>query len=157
MKKSFSAHRALILLCCLTCIELHALCISSSQVDLKAKPSSSSRTSWTVGKYTPLIQIDRKKEWVQVEDVDGARHWVHARHLTSKVNCAMVRARIANLRIGPGAQYSPTDLSVVRKYAAFKKLDRDEEWLKLQDEYGHVHWMHEKTLWEPRVRSKMSF
>lgn len=133
------------------------VCVSSSGVELKSKPSAKAKSSWTVGRYTPLLQLDRKKEWVHVVDVDGTKHWIHARYLTSKVNCVMVRASTAKLRSGPGMKYPQTDLAFVKKYAVFKKLERDEEWLKLQDEYGHIHWAHENTLWEPRVRSKVSF
>ncbi|MCC6138207.1 MAG: hypothetical protein IT287_06220 [Bdellovibrionaceae bacterium] len=136
---------------------VHAVCVSDNEVELKVKPDAKAKSSWVVGRYMPLVEIGRKGAFRQVSDMDGSKHWIHARHLTSKYNCVIVRSDTANLRLGPGTQYPQTDLSYVRKYAVFKKVDRDEEWIKVQDEFGQYHWMHEQTLWEPRLRTKVTF
>lgn len=137
--------------------QAQATCVSGNEVELKSKPDGKSKASWVVGRYMPLLEVTRRREWVQVVDVDNSKHWIHARHLTGKYSCVIVRAETANLRLGPGTQYPMTELSYARKYATFKKLDRDEEWVKVQDEFGQIHWLHEKNIWEPRVRTKVTF
>lgn len=134
-----------------------AVCVSGNEVELKTAPNPKAKSSWIVGRYMPFHEVGRKGSYRQVVDMDGVKHWIHARYLTSKYNCVIVSASTANLRLGPGTQYPQTDLSYVRKYATFKKVDRDEEWIKVQDEFGHYHWMHEQTLWEPRQRTKVTF
>lgn len=137
--------------------QAYATCVSNNEVELKSKPDAKSKVSWIVGRYMPLLQVDRKREWIQVVDVDSAKHWIHARNLTTKFDCVIVRTESVNLRLGPGTQYPLTDLSYARKYSTFKKIGRDEEWIKVQDEFGQVHWLHEKTVWEPRIRTKIQF
>lgn len=133
----------------------NALCISNPQANLRAKPDG--KVSWIVGRYMPLVEVSRKGPWIQVKDFEGEKHWVHARMVTSKMNCVVVRSKVANLKSGPGANFGPTELGKVKKYATFKKLGRDDEWLKLQDEFGYVHWVHENTVWEPRNYKRVSF
>lgn len=134
-----------------------ALCVNADHVNLRAKPDAKSKVSWVVGRNMPLIQIDKRGPWLQVRDFEGEKHWIHARHVTSKVNCVVVRAKVANLRLGPGSEYHPTDLGLVKKYATFKKVGREEEWLKVQDSFGQIHWAHEKSVWEPRNYSRITF
>lgn len=141
----------------LTSTFAHALCVTGDNVRLRAKPDVKSKVTWVVGKYMPLVQVDRKGAWIQVQDVDRSKHWVHARNVTGKMDCVVIKSKVAKLRLGPGSEYHNTELGAARKYATFKKLGRDEAWLKLQDDYGHVHWAHENTLWEPRVSTRVSF
>jgi len=139
-------------------ISIHAgaVCVSKSEVELKTKPDGKG-SAWIVGRYMPLMQVSRKGAWIQVMDVDSSKHWIHARYLTDDFDYVIVRSSTANLRLGPGTQYPSTDLAVVRKYATFRKLGRDEDWIKVQDEFGQIHWLHESTVWEPRFRTKVSF
>ncbi len=134
-----------------------ALCVSGDNVNLRSKPDAKSKISWVVGRNMPLLEVDRKGPWIQVKDLEGSRHWVHARNVTSKVNCVVVRSRTAHLKAGPGSQFGQTDLGFAKKYSAFKKIGRDEEWIKVQDSYGEVHWVNETTMWEPRNYSRITF
>jgi len=135
----------------------HALCIKSDNVNLRAKPDQNSKVTWVVGKNMPLLQIDKKGPWIQVKDFEGEKHWVHARNITHGVNCVVVKAKSASLRSGPGQNFGQTELGVVRKYATFQKTGRDEEWIKVRDNFGQTHWTHERNMWEPRHYSRITF
>jgi len=134
-----------------------ALCVVNDHVPLRTKPDGHSKVSWIVGKNMPLLEVDRKGAWLQVKDLEGAKHWVHARNVTSRFNCVVVRARSTTLRSGPGPQFGQTDLGFVKKYATFKKIGRDEEWIKVQDSFGVIHWVNETAMWEPRNYSRITF
>lgn len=139
-------------------VSASALCVNADHVTLRAKPSAKSKVSWTVGKNMPLLHAGRKEgPWIQVKDLEGEHHWIHARYLTHKVDCVIVRANTTNLRIGPGKQFAQTDLGTVKKYATFRKVGRDEDWIKVQDGFGQIHWTHESTVWEPRNYSRITF
>lgn len=135
----------------------HGACIIQNKVRLHTKPDSKSKVSWVVGANMPVVEVNKKGAWYQVQDFEGEKHWVHARHLTWKGSCVVVKSKIANLRIGPGARFAATDLATAKKYAAFKKVGRDDDWIKLQDGYGQTHWAHEANFWEPRDRYRVQF
>lgn len=135
----------------------HALCVTSDRVSLRSKPDPKAKVTWIVDRYMPLLQVERKGAWIQVADVDNSKHWVHARNVSAKIDCVVVRSKNAKLRLGPGSEYHQTDLGLAKKYATFKKLGRDEAWLKIQDDYGHDHWVHEDTIWEPKSYRRVSF
>lgn len=135
----------------------HSVCVSSNVANLRAKPTTKSKITWVVGKYMPLLEVGRKGAWMRVKDLDGQIHWIHRKLITSNYKCAAVRLKKANLRKGPGTKHGKTLLGQAKKYASFRKLDRDEAWLKLKDDYGYVHWAHESTLWEPINKVTVSF
>jgi SH3-like domain-containing protein len=134
-----------------------SLCVVNDKVKLRAGPNDKSKVSWIVGQHMPLVEVEKKGAWYQVQDFEGEKHWVHARHVSGKGSCVVVKVKTANLRIGPGSNFAQTDLGSVRKYSTFRKIGRDEEWLKVQDIYGQVHWAHENTVWEPRNYTRVKF
>ena len=133
------------------------VCVNVEVANLRSKPSSRAEISWVAPRYMPLLEVGRKKEWMKVKDLDGRTHWIHRKLVSYGVKCAAVKVSKANLRKGPGTAHTTTLLGSVRKYAAFRKLDRDDAWLKLRDNYGFVHWAHESTIWEPLMRSSVTF
>lgn len=134
-----------------------AACVIQEKVKLHAKPDAKSKVTWTVGPHMPLVEVNKKGAWYQVQDFEGEKHWVHARHLTWKGSCVVVKAKVVNLRLGPGQKFASTELGSARKYATFKKVGRDDDWIKIQDSYGQIHWAHENNFWEPRGYSRVSF
>ena len=134
-----------------------ALCVNAEKANLRSKPSAKSRVTWVVERYMPLKRVKRKGAWLQVRDLDRKKHWIHRKLVTDNFRCAAVKVNRANLRSGPGSKFKRTDLAYVRKYAAFKKMDRDDAWLKLRDNYGRTHWAHESTLWEALNYSRHTF
>jgi SH3-like domain-containing protein len=135
----------------------HAACIAQNKVKMHAKPDSKAKVSWVVGENMPVLEVNKKGAWYQVQDFEGEKHWVHARHLTWKGSCVVVKSLAAKLRLGPGQKFAATDLGSVKRYAVFKKVGRDDDWLKLQDSYGQIHWAHENNFWEPREYSRVNF
>jgi SH3-like domain-containing protein len=140
-----------------TQLSAQAACITQNKVKLRAKPDPKAKVSWVVGENMPVLEINKKGAWYEVQDFEGEKHWVHARHLTWKGSCVIVKSLTAKLRLGPGQKFASTDLGSVKRYAVFKKVGRDDEWLKLQDSYGQIHWAHENNFWEPREYSRVSF
>lgn len=134
-----------------------AVCVSANLANLRSKPTTKSKVTWVVGKYMPLLEVGRKGAWMRVKDMDGRHHWIHRKLVSYGFNCAAVRASKANLRKGPSTRKKKTLIGSVRKYATFRKLDRDDAWLKLRDDYGYTHWAHESTLWEPKHRTSVTF
>ena len=141
----------------LTPLTSQALCVKADQANLRRKPSSKAPLAWTVGKYMPLLEVGRKGPWVHVRDFEGKKMWIYYSLVTDRIDCAVIKVGKSMLRSGPGTKFKPTPLRLAYRYMPFKKLDRNEGWLKLQDDYGFRHWVHENNLWEPLNYSTINY
>lgn len=110
-----------------------------------------------VGKYTPLVQIGRKGNWIKVRDMDGQKHWVYARNVSKSIRCLAVKVPVTNLRTGPGTNYPKATMQVVDKYTPFKKLERTDHWFHVEDDYGAKYWIAASNLWEPLRVHRVDF
>ncbi|MCB0394987.1 MAG: SH3 domain-containing protein [Bdellovibrionales bacterium] len=126
--------------------EANAVCISSSYANLRAAPSTKSAKTWKVVKYMPFQQLKSSRGWTQVKDVDGDTHWVSDSLITSKVKCAVVKAKRANLRTAPNGAKHPK-FSTAEKYVTFRYLGTKGGWAKVQDEQGTSYWISRSLIW----------
>ena len=83
--------------------------------------------------------------------------WIAASLVSEDFDCAVIRIDKTNLRSLPDAGSPKTPLSIAFKYMPFKKLQREENWLYLQDSYGGKHWVVESNLWEPLEYTRVSY
>lgn len=132
-------------------------CTKAEPVLLYETPSIKSKVLWTVAKYMPLLEIESKDGWVKVKDLDSEIYWVQKKWLSSSIDCLIIKTPYSALRIGPGSQFKPALMPFADKYSPFKKLDRDGPWLKVQDDYNTIFWIHESQVWEPLRFSNLSF
>jgi SH3-like domain-containing protein len=124
-----------------------ALCVKVQTANLRSGPGTKYEKTWQVFKYMPLKKIGSKGNWYKVKDVDGDVHWIYKKLVTNKYRCAVVKAREANIRKGPGTKYKKTDLSPAIKYDTFKVIKTKGDWVKVVDEFGEAGWIHKKLLW----------
>ncbi len=124
-----------------------ALCVDADTANLRSGPGTKYEKTWQVFKYMPLKKISKKGDWYKVKDLDGDTHWIYGRLVTSKYRCAVVKARKANIRKGPGKKYRRTEISPAIKYDSFKVLKTKGKWVKVIDEFGEKGWIFRKLLW----------
>ena len=132
-----------------------ALCVSASKANLRNRPSTKGAITLSVGKYTPLLELERKGGWYKVKDVDGVVHWIYSSLVTSRFQCMIVKSSRANIRTGPGGKFPLARYPIANRYFAFRKLDSEEAWLKIQSPSGRgPFWIHENLVWQAfRVQS----
>jgi len=139
----------------------NSLCVSSYQAELRSEPGRKSKVTWVVGRYTPLVGIERKGRWWKVQDIDGQTHWVSSKSVTSKFRCVAVRSQVTTLRTGPSANTNPAKLRTVDKYTSFKRVDSGDEdtegWYRVEDETGARFWVSSKNVWRPVTISQIGF
>ncbi len=133
------------------------LCVNVSQANLRAEPKSNGKLLWTVGRYMPLLEVDLQGGWYLVKDLEGKKMWIYSSLVTEDFDCAVVKVKLTNLRSMPDPKAAQTPLSVGYKYQPFKKLQREENWLYLQDSYGGKHWVVDRNLWEPLEYTQLSY
>ena len=143
--KKLSVVFIFIVIACLT-QEASALCVNVPEANLRSGPGTKYEKTWMVYKYMPFKRIKRQGSWIKVQDVDGDRHWIYKKLVTSRIRCAVVKTKKANIRSGPGTQYSKSSEPAV-KYDSFKVLKKKSSWVKVVDEFGISGWIFRKLLW----------
>jgi SH3-like domain-containing protein len=134
-----------------------ALCVTAPIAKLRAGPSVDHRVTWTVGQYMPLREIGKKGSWYQVQDMDGEKHWIHRESVSTKIQCVAVKAKVATLRKGPGRKFPASEIPTVDKYTPFLKIQREGDWLQVQDEYRETYWVADNQVWWPVTRMAIKF
>ena len=129
-------------------LSAQALCVSAEKANLRSGPSTKKQVTWEVFKYMPLRKIKRKGSWIQVKDFEGDTHWVFKSLVTSKYQCAVIKAKTANLRTGPGTKFKkPSDMPSVKKFAVFRLNRIKGKWAKITDSYGDSYWVARSLVW----------
>ena len=146
MKKSFILLLVLISLVIFADLS-DALCVNVSDANLRNGPGTKYKKTWEVFKYMPFKKLSKKGNWYKVQDVDGDIHWIYKKLVTDKFKCAVVKVEKANIRNGPGINYSKNALSPSLKYDSFKVLQTKSSWVKVVDEFGDKGWISRKLLW----------
>lgn len=99
---------------------------------------------WKLSRGYPLHVLERKGSWLKVRDFENDQGWVYRAH-TGKKPHHIVKAKIANIRSGPGATYK-----VVGKAARgdlFQTMEKRAGWVKVKDEMGVKGWIARSLLW----------
>lgn len=125
-----------------------ALCVSSKRANLRSGPGTNFDKTWEVFQYMPLRKLKKKGSWYHVQDVEGDKHWISSKLVTSKYRCAVVKVDRANLRVGPGGNFKLNKkYPAAEKYASFRFLKSSGKWCQLKDEYGEKVWVFRKLVW----------
>lgn len=125
----------------------YALCVTAPEANLRGGPGTHFEKSWEVFKFMPLASLGKKGKWFRVKDVDGDTHWIHRTLVSTTLDCAVVKAKAANVRSGPGTRYRLTPLGTVQKYYSFKVLSSTKKWVKVEDEVANRGWIAKTLLW----------
>lgn len=114
--------------------------------------------SWKVPRYMPLQPTGTTKgSWTEVSDVDGAKHWVQDRDVTTKLTCLVVKTKRSRLRLGPGSQFEMAPGGVADRYSAFVDKGGEDGWAQVEDEMGQKGWINLDQVWKPRRKVRLSF
>lgn len=118
--------------------------IKGSVVNMRGAPGTHSPVLWELERGYPLRVIGRKDGWLKVRDFENDTGWV-ARSLSAQVPHHIVRARMANVRKGPG-----TDEAVIGKAPygeLLRTLTQREGWVRVRRDNGQVGWIAKRLLW----------
>ncbi|HVK60944.1 MAG TPA: SH3 domain-containing protein [Bdellovibrionales bacterium] len=133
------------------------VCVKVPKANLRSGPGNKHAVTWTVSQNMPLMRLESKNGWSQVQDLDGNKHWVPSKAVSARISCAVVKTKTAKLRKGPGSSKPEAELAVAERYTPFRKLDRDGAWLLVQDEYSGKYWVNETNVWIPMMRASFTF
>lgn len=142
--------RGLLTILILLSQKVSALCVTTNIANLRAGPGSSHKVTWTVPKYTPLLEVQKQGSWYEVEDQDGTNHWVHSGQVSKKIQCVAIAVPSANLRQGPGPEQPIGDIWKADKYTPFLRVDMsDNGWYQVEAPWGGTYWLSSSLVWRP--------
>ncbi len=134
-----------------------ALCVVADVTTLREGPGTNFKSSLTVGKYTPLVELNSSHGWFEVADLDGEKHWVYGGVVSQKMKCLAVKSRKAALRSGPGYNYETTSYKTADRYTPFKRITTKGSWYNVIDSSGNRFWVSEDDIWKPVKVANISF
>ena len=118
--------------------------VKGETVNLRAAPRTNAEITWQLKKGYPLKVIKRQGDWLQVRDFENDSGWI-ARSLTSRTPHHVVKAKIVNIRSGPGDQHR-----VVAKLTygeVVRTLEVRNNWVRIEQPNGPRGWVSKKLLW----------
>jgi SH3-like domain-containing protein len=133
------------------------VCVSSAKARLRAAPSTNSKVTWNVGRYMPLERLSEQNGWSRVRDLRGQTHWVISSNITTNATCAVVKVRVATLVKGSGGSGGPADFQVADRYTPYKRIEREGDWVRLEDDFNGTYWTKVSNLWMPMKRTRLAF
>lgn len=118
--------------------------VQGSTLNMRAGPGTHTEVLWELKKGYPLRITQRRGNWLQVRDFEGDSGWV-ARSLTGRTPYHIVKARVANIRGGPGTQHR------IVGQANYGELLRTREkradWVRVERTEGRGGWIAKTLLW----------
>lgn len=133
------------------------VCVTAERANLRSGPGTNFKVTWVVGKYMPFWQTGSKGQWLKVSDLDGEEHWIASSMVTTRVNCVVVKTKYGNLRRAPSGNAQQTEIPFADRYTPFKRLERRDAWIRVEDDYNQVYWIADANLWWPVKRSRIGF
>lgn len=118
--------------------------IKGSIVNMRSAPSTSSTVLWELERGYPLQVLDRKGSWLRVRDFENDKGWV-ARSLTGKTPHHIVKAKVANIRSGPGTQHRI--VGKAERYDLMRTRGSQAGWVRVERGDGIKGWIAKRLLW----------
>ena len=127
---------------------LHAGCIKSEGVLLKARFGKKAPTSWQVRKYTPFKRLGEPyKGWVHIKDFEGEKHWVKQKFFTEKYHCLIVKKDTTPIMVSPTSKSNQKFKELAKKYETFRFLKAQKGWIHIKDVHGDTGWVRLSDVW----------
>lgn len=118
--------------------------VRAAVANLRAGPGTDTEVRWQLRRGFPLQVLQRQGSWLQVRDFEGDEGWVAAA-LTGPARHHVVRARVLNLRSGPGTQHPV--VGTARYGDVLPTLRRTGDWVQLRGPNGQPVWAAAEYLW----------
>jgi len=118
--------------------------IQGSVVNMRSGPGTNSEVLWQLERGYPLQVLQRKGSWLQVKDFENDRGWV-ARALTGQTPHHIVKAKVGNIRSGPGTGYRI--VGTAERYDLMRTRGSKVGWVRVERSDGIKGWMSKQLLW----------
>jgi len=143
MKRYLFPLAIVLLLICRNAAPAERLAVTGSVANIRSGPGTEHRILWKVGKYYPLLILERSGKWLRFRDFEGDEGWIHE-SLAGKVATVITKGT-SNIRSGPGTSFKV--LATIGKGIPFKVIERKGDWIHIEHADGDKGWIHKNLVW----------
>ncbi|MCV0438715.1 MAG: SH3 domain-containing protein [Hydrogenophaga sp.] len=118
--------------------------VKGSTLNMREGPGTNTAVLWELKRGYPLRITQRKGGWIKVRDFEGDTGWV-ARRLTGNTPHHIVKARVANIRSGPGTKHRI--VGKVEYGELLRTREKRADWVRVEREQGAGGWIARRLLW----------
>jgi SH3-like domain-containing protein len=118
--------------------------VNGNLVNLRTAPNTNAQVSWQLKRGYPLQVIKRQGEWLEVRDFENDTGWI-SRRVVGNTAHHIVKAKVANLRSGPGTQHK--QLGQAKYGEVLKTLEHRSNWVRVQRANGSTAWVAQNLVW----------
>ena len=118
--------------------------VTTPDAAVRGRPDIGAEVLWEAWIFTPLIVKKRLGAWLMVRDFQGYEGWIRE-YDTEKTPAVTIKTKKANVRSGPGADYS-VEWEVDNGYT-LRVVGRKGSWLLIEDNDGIEGWVHRSVTW----------
>lgn len=119
--------------------------VRNPTVNLRERPALNSEVLWKLSQGYPLQVVDKKDDWLRVQDFEGDQGWI-ARSVTASTPHHVVKVKTANLRKGPGTKYAL--VGQARYGDVLRTVRRQGDWVVVRHPSGKGQaWVASSLLW----------
>jgi SH3-like domain-containing protein len=120
------------------------LAVSAPVGNIRSGPGSEFNIIWKIGKYHPIIVLEKSGSWYRFRDFEGDEGWIH-KTLLSNIPTVVTIKDECNIRSGPGNEFKI--LLVVEKGIPFKIVKRKGNWIHIKHADGDEGWIYKSLVW----------
>ncbi|WP_284152419.1 SH3 domain-containing protein [Desulfofustis limnaeus] len=123
--------------------------VSGDNVNLRTGPSTTSPVRWRYGSGFPLQVLEKKGEWLKVQDFENDTGWLH-KSLTAGTGHMIVKVNKGsdekiNIRSGPGTNHKVVGMA--HYGVVFRTIEQKNGWALVRHESGLEGWILRSLLW----------
>ena len=118
--------------------------IKGATVNMRSGPGTNTDVLWELERGYPLQVLQRRGSWLQVKDFENDRGWV-ARALTGRTPHHIVKAKVANIRSGPGTGFRI--VGKAERYDLMRTRSAKPGWVHVERGDGLKGWIAKRLLW----------
>lgn len=118
--------------------------VKGSVVNMRDGPGTQTQALWKLKRGYPLKVLERRGQWLKVQDFENDRGWVAA-SLTGRQPYHIVKAPVANIRSGPSPKHRI--VGRVTHGELLKTQEKRAGWVKVKKEEGTSGWVARRLLW----------
>ncbi|MDO9434409.1 SH3 domain-containing protein [Hydrogenophaga sp.] len=118
--------------------------VKGSTLNMRDGPGTHTSVLWELKRGYPLQVTKRQGSWLQVRDFEGDSGWV-ARSLTGNTPHHVVKAKVANIRSGPGTQSRIVGKAEYGE--VLRTREKRADWVRVEREEGVGGWIAKQLLW----------
>jgi SH3-like domain-containing protein len=119
--------------------------VDRPEINMRDGPGTSHTALWSLVRGYPLEVLGRKGSWYRVRDFERDIGWVYRPLTSGRKPHHIVKAKVANIRSGPGTRYRVLGKAVYGE--VLRTLDKQRGWVKIRQEGGPVGWISRGLLW----------